>query len=96
MTAAAGTVRTSSVEGRLHLALATDPTPFAESVIATLVDGGRGYCIHRSLREYDDRTRRYLDAIQAIGQSLEPQDLTATTSCTGTSTRATFSSKEAP
>jgi hypothetical protein len=44
-------------------------------MIETLVKGGRDYCLHEPLRRYDERTRRVVEKIEAIGRELTPVDL---------------------
>ena len=53
-----------------------DPSPnWPDELIRTLTTGGRGYCLHESLRAYDQRTAHLVDRIEAVGRSLEPDDL---------------------
>ncbi len=60
---------------RLGLADADEPNGWGADMIAILVDGGKGYCLHEPLREYDKRTRRVVERIEAIGRALTPADL---------------------
>ncbi len=48
---------------------------WAERLIRTLVEGGRGYCLHESLRGYDVRTASLVAEIEAFGAQLDPEDL---------------------
>jgi hypothetical protein len=46
-------------------------------LVETLVTGGDGYCVHASLREFDDRTARLLGRIETLGRALDPTDFAA-------------------
>ena len=50
---------------------------WTEHLVETLVTGGDNYCVHASLREFDDRTARLLDRIEALGRALDPADFVA-------------------
>lgn len=62
-------------ERRLSLAEGADPHGWAENMIELLVEGGRGYCLHQPLRDFDDRSRRVVERIEEIGRSLRSGDL---------------------
>lgn len=62
-------------QSRVGLARDEDTDLWAEDMIETLVHGGNGYCLHEPLRGFDDRTRRIVERIEAIGRSLDPIDL---------------------
>lgn len=62
-------------ERRLALSVPGVDPRWPRDLITTLLVGGRGYCLHESLRGYDERTARLLDRIEAIGRSLVPDDL---------------------
>lgn len=62
-------------ERRLGLARAGDPNRWADQLVETLVDGGRGFCLHEPLRTYDHRTRRIVERIEELGRSLDRADL---------------------
>jgi hypothetical protein len=51
------------------------PQTSAEHLITTLVTGGRGYCLHASLRDHDDRTAALLERIERFGRTLSADDL---------------------
>jgi aminoglycoside phosphotransferase (APT) family kinase protein len=46
-------------------------------LITTLTEGGQGYCLHDSLRGYDDRTAELLSRIERFGSSLKETELVA-------------------
>ena len=50
---------------------------WAERLIRTLVEGGRTYCLHESLRGYDGRTAALVEEIEAFGARVDPDDLRA-------------------
>ena len=60
---------------RLGLHVDASASTWAEGLLETLVAGGDGYCLHEPLRSYDDRTRRIVERIEAIGRSVDPGDL---------------------
>ena len=60
---------------RLGLGAGFSGSPSAERLIRTLVVGGRGYCLHESLRSYDARTASLVEEIEAFGRTLEPEGL---------------------
>ncbi|MEO7571926.1 MAG: phosphotransferase [Acidimicrobiales bacterium] len=62
-------------ERRLALSVASSEQSWPQELLRTLVIGGRGYCLHESLRSYDERTARLVARIEAIGRSLVPDDL---------------------
>lgn len=67
---------------RLHgrrLGLAADGAgeQWAQRLIRTLVEGGRAYCLHESLRGYDARTAALVEEIEAFGARVNPDDLRA-------------------
>jgi hypothetical protein len=62
-------------ERRLALSVPVTDQSWPQGLLRTLVIGGRGYCRHESLRDYDGRTARLVDRIEAIGRSLVPDDL---------------------
>jgi thiamine kinase-like enzyme len=59
---------------RLGLGAGRTGKPWAESLIRTLVVGGRGYCLHESLRRYDARTASLVEEIEAFGRQLDPEE----------------------
>ncbi len=59
---------------RLGLGAGRSAKPWAERLIRTLVVGGHGYCLHESLRRYDDRTASLVEEIEAFGARLSPDD----------------------
>jgi hypothetical protein len=50
---------------------------WAQRLIRTLVEGGRTYCLHESLRGYDARTAALVEEIEAFGAGVDPDDLRA-------------------
>ena len=52
-----------------------DPLACGRAQIEILTKGGRGYCLHEPLHNYDHRTRRIALRIEEIGRSLEPLQL---------------------
>jgi thiamine kinase-like enzyme len=44
-------------------------------LIRTLVEGGRNYCLHESLRGYDARTADLVAEIETLGARVDPDDL---------------------
>lgn len=65
-------------ERRLGLAVGGDPLAWGRGQIEILTSGGRGYCLHEPLHDYDARTRRIARRIEEIGRTLEPQQLQGT------------------
>ena len=65
-------------EARTELAVDDDPLAWGRDQIEILTTGGRGYCLHEPLHNYDRRTRRVALRIEEIGRSLEPQQLQGT------------------
>ena len=59
---------------RLGLGGARSGEPWAERLIRTLVVGGRGYCRHESLRDYDARTSSLVQEIERFGERLGTVD----------------------
>jgi thiamine kinase-like enzyme len=59
---------------RLGLGAGRSGKPWAERLIRTLVVGGRGYCLHESLRRYDGRTASLVEEIEAFGGRLDPDE----------------------
>ena len=57
---------------RLGLARPDDSDSWAEHLIETLVHGGQSYCLHGSLRSYDDQTQALINRIESIGRALDP------------------------
>ena len=55
---------------RIGLARPEDASRWPERLIATLTVGGHGYCIHESLRNYDARTVRLIERVEAIGRDV--------------------------
>ena len=64
-------------ERRLGLADPAAPTTWPDHLVETLVAGGSGYCQHRPLLEFDDRTARLVTRIEAIGGELQHAHLAA-------------------
>jgi thiamine kinase-like enzyme len=67
---------------RLHgrrLELGEDGTGerWAQRLLRTLVEGGRTYCLHESLRGYDARTADLVEGIEAFGARVDPEDFRA-------------------
>jgi Phosphotransferase enzyme family len=62
-------------ERRLGLASATEAASWGRSQIEILTFGGRGYCLHKPLHDFDERTRRVVRRIEGIGRFLEPEQL---------------------
>ncbi len=60
---------------RLGLGTGRSAKPAAEHLIQTLVVGGRGYCLHESLRRYDARTASLVEEVEAFGRTLDPDEL---------------------
>ena len=50
---------------------------WAQRLVRTLVEGGRTYCLHESLRGYDARTAALVEEIEAFGARVDPDDLRA-------------------
>ncbi len=59
---------------RLGLGAGRSGRAWAERLIRTLVVGGRGYCLHESLRRYDGRTASLVEEIEAFGRRLDPDE----------------------
>jgi Ser/Thr protein kinase RdoA (MazF antagonist) len=62
---------------RLVLTPSPAPSRWPRALIETLTVGGRNYCLHGSLRDYDERTAALVSRIEAFGRGLHPEDLTA-------------------
>lgn len=65
-------------EPRLGLAATTaglNPEAWGQSQVEILTVGGRGYCLHQPLHDYDERTRRVVLRIEEIGHGLHPDQL---------------------
>ncbi len=62
-------------EQRLTVTVTDPGSAGPDELIRTLVTGGRGYCLHAPLRAYDPRTARLVERIEAIGRSLDPDQL---------------------
>ena len=60
---------------RLGLTVPDGADRWGEDMIAILVEGGNGYCLHQPLRDYDERTRHVVERIEEIGRALTPADL---------------------
>ena len=60
---------------RVALVDADESGSWGADMIETLVNGGGDYCLHEPLRSYDERTRRVVERIEAIGRALTPADL---------------------
>jgi thiamine kinase-like enzyme len=65
-------------EARIGLARFEDTSNWPDQLIQTLLLGGRDYCLHSSLRNYDARTARLLDRIVEIGRGIALSDLPGT------------------
>jgi hypothetical protein len=50
---------------------------WAQRLIRTLVEGGRTYCLHQSLRGYDARTAALVEEIETFGARLGPEHFRA-------------------
>jgi Phosphotransferase enzyme family len=50
---------------------------WAQRLIRTLVEGGRTYCLHESLRGYDGRTAALVEEIEVFGARVDPDDFRA-------------------
>ena len=50
---------------------------WAQRLVRTLVEGGRTYCLHESLRGYDARTAALVEEIEAFGARVDPEDFRA-------------------
>jgi hypothetical protein len=50
---------------------------WAQRLIRTLVEGGRTYCLHESLRGYDARTAALVEEIEAFGARVDPDEFRA-------------------
>jgi hypothetical protein len=59
---------------RIGLARPEDHSDWPMSLLQTLTMGGRGYCVHESLLNYDARTATMLRRIQQIGHEVDPLD----------------------
>jgi hypothetical protein len=57
---------------RLGLAASSDVDGWPEHLVETLVVGSDTYCIHQSLRDFDDRSRKIVERIEEIGRSADP------------------------
>jgi Phosphotransferase enzyme family len=53
----------------------TADTTWPAHLIKTLVVGGNTYCRHDVVGSYDERTARIVDFAEAVGTTLEPEDL---------------------
>ena len=60
---------------RLGLGATQPGNQWGTDQIEILVSGGRGYCLHEPLRQYDHRTRRVVERIESIGGELRPEQL---------------------
>ncbi len=60
---------------RLGLGRPGDPVHWPSALIKTLTTGGDSYCLHSSLRDYDDRTRSLVARIEAFGNLINESDL---------------------
>jgi hypothetical protein len=60
---------------RIGLERPADVSKWPQRLIETLTTGGTGYCIHESLRQYDARTLRLVERVEATGYALEPDSL---------------------
>lgn len=60
---------------RLGLGEVNAGNRWAQRLIRTLVEGGRNYCLHDSLRSYDARTASLVEGIEAFGTHVDPGDL---------------------
>jgi hypothetical protein len=62
---------------RLGLTPSPVPSHWPSALIDTLTVGGQNYCLHSSLRGYDQRTALLIARIEEFGYSLRPEDLAA-------------------
>lgn len=62
---------------RLVLIPSPAPSRWPSALIETLTVGGRNYCLHGSLRGYDQRTALLISRIEEFGRGLHPEDLVA-------------------
>ncbi len=62
---------------RLVLTPSPAPSRWPSVLVETLTVGGRNYCLHSSLRSYNQRTALLISRIEAFGRGLHPDDLTA-------------------
>jgi thiamine kinase-like enzyme len=62
-------------DARVGLGEAEAGDRWAQRLIRTLVEGGRNYCLHDSLRSYDARTAALVEHIEAFGSQVDPGDL---------------------
>lgn len=60
---------------RMGLERPEDHSLWPAQLIRTLTHGGAGYCLHESLRSYDQRTARLVDRIERIGRDALPHQL---------------------
>jgi aminoglycoside phosphotransferase len=60
---------------RIGLSDVPSSRAWSDRLIATLVQGGRGYCQHESLRQHDTRTADLVEEIEAFDRSLRADDL---------------------
>ena len=60
---------------RLGLARPDDPVHWPTALIETLTVGGEGYCLHSSLRDFDERTRSLVDRVEAFGRTIDGSEL---------------------
>jgi hypothetical protein len=58
-------------QGRLGLARAHDPSQWPAGLVKTLTTGGEGYCLHDSLRRYDERTASLVTRIETFGHGID-------------------------
>lgn len=56
---------------RLGIARQDDPVHWPSALIKTLTIGGESYCLHSSLRDYDDRTRSLVARIEVFGSLID-------------------------
>jgi hypothetical protein len=63
--------------GRLGLARSSDPSHWPAVLIKTLIVGGDRYCLHESLRRYDERTASLVARIEELGRVIHHDDLGA-------------------
>lgn len=64
-------------EARLGLQVPIRSSTWAQDMIALLIEGGNGYCLHEPLRRFDRRSRAVIERIEEIGRRTDPADLHA-------------------
>lgn len=60
---------------RLELTVVDRSPEWGIYLLRMLTHGGKGYCLHEPLHNFDSRTRAVIERIEEIGRSTDPTDL---------------------